>query len=92
MAFNYYEGWSEAELLAERRLVQQSLSTGRTTEVRLAGESVRNDDRNATPLEVTLERLAYALYVLYTAGQTTSGTAYTNPYSRNPGVTVQIFQ
>ena len=92
MAFNYYEGWSEAELLAERRLVQNSLTTGRTTEVRFAGDLVRTDDKNAAPLELTLERIAYALYLLYTAGQTTSGTVYANPYSRNPGVTVQIYQ
>jgi len=91
MAFNYYEGWSEAELLAERRLVQQSLTTGRTTEVRLAGELVRTDDKNAAPLELTLERLAYALYLLCAAGQT-DDRVYLNPYSRNPGVTVQIFQ
>ncbi len=85
MAFNYYEGWSEAELLTERRMVQQQLSVGRTTEIRLAGESTRTDDRHATPLENTLERIAYALWVLDPA-------TYTNPYSRNPGVTVQIFQ
>lgn len=91
MAFNYYEGWSEMDLLSERTLVQKSLATGRTTEVRLAGELTRNDDRNAPALELTLERIAYALYVLCAAGQTEE-RVYLNPYSRNPGVTVQIFQ
>lgn len=91
MAFNYYDGWTEAELLTERRLVQTSLASGRTTEVRLAGEMVRTDDKNSTPLETTLERIAYALYALYAAGKTPSGTVYQNPYFRNPGVTLQSF-
>lgn len=91
MAFNYYEGWTEAELLSERRLMQNALATGRTTEVRLAGESTRTDSKDAPSIELTLQRIAYALYVLYTAGRTSSGTAYTNPYSREPGVTLQRY-
>lgn len=89
MAFNYYTGWTEARLLAERDLVQRQLSAGRITEVRLAGESTRTDDAKSTPLEVTLERLAYALYRLYASGAT--DTVYENPYSQ-AGVTRQSFQ
>ena len=89
MAFNYYDGWTEAELLTERKMIQKNLAVGRTTEVRLAGELTRMDDRNATPLELTLERIAYALY----AGMPwPSGNAYTNPNARNPGITIQSFQ
>jgi len=86
MAFNYYEGWSEAELLAERRLVQNSLTTGRTTEVRLAGELVSTDDKSAASLELTLTRIAYALYLLYAAGQT-EDRVYSNPHG--PRITPQ---
>ena len=64
MAFNYYEGWTEAELLAERRLMQNQLATGRTTEVRLAGESTSNNSRDAASVELTLQRIAYALSVI----------------------------
>jgi hypothetical protein len=74
MAFNYYEGWSEKELLAERKLIQQQLSLGRTTEIRIAGELTRNDDRNAVPLDLTLTRLSYALYLI-------NPDTYSNPYS-----------
>lgn len=90
MAFNFYDGWTEQELLAERKLIQRQLSTGRTTEVRLAGESTRNDDRNSTPLETTLERISYALYLLYAAGAT-DDRVYLNPRSVNPSVTIQSF-
>ena len=64
MATNYYEGWTEAELLKLRREVQESLHQGRVTETRLAGESTRTDDRNAPTLEETLSRIAYALFKL----------------------------
>ena len=90
MAFNYYDGWTEAELLTERKMIQKSLAVGRTTEVRLAGELTRMDDRNAAPLELTLERIAYALYLLCAAGST-GPRVYQNPYSRNPGVTLQRY-
>lgn len=86
MAFNYYSGWTEARLLAERDMVQRQLASGRITEIRLAGEGTRTDDAKSTPLEVTLERLAYALYRLYSAGGT--DTAYENPYG-DVGVTLQ---
>jgi hypothetical protein len=79
MAFNYYEGWSEAELLSERRLVQSSLATGRITEVRLAGESTSTNSRDAASLELTLTRIAYALYLLYMDGQT-EDRVYQNPH------------
>lgn len=92
MAFNYYDGWTEAELLTERKTVQLQLSSGRLTEIRLAGELTRTDHASDyTPLEMTLERIAYALYLLYTAGATTSGTVYQNPYTREPGVTIQNY-
>lgn len=87
--FNYYEGWSESELLDERKLVQKQLSAGRTTEIRLAGEMTKNDDKHSPGLELTLTRIAYALYLLFSTGQT--NTVYTNPYSRNPGVTLQRY-
>lgn len=90
MAFNYYEGWTEAELIAERRLLQNSLATGRTTEVRLAGESTRTDSKDAPALETTLERIAYALYLLCAEGET-ADRIYQNPYSREAGVTIQNF-
>ena len=79
MAFNYYEGWTEAELLAERRLMQNQLATGRTTEVRLAGESTSNNSRDAASVELTLQRIAYALHVLYLNDQT-EGRVYSSPY------------
>jgi hypothetical protein len=79
MAFNYYEGWSESKLLEERKLVQKQLSVGRTTEVRLAGETTKNDDRMGASLELTLQRLAYALFELYRTGKTQ--TAYTDPHA-----------
>lgn len=84
MAFNYYEGWSEAELLQLRRQVQTELAGGRITETRLAGESTSTNDRNSTPLEVTLERIAYALWLI-------DSSKYANPYTREPGVTIQNF-
>ena len=80
MAFNYYEGWTEAELLAERRAVQQSLSVGRTTESRLAGEQTRNDSRDTPSHELTLKRLAYALFKLYEAGET-EDRVYADPHA-----------
>jgi hypothetical protein len=89
MAVNYYEGWTEAALLALRRQVQETLATGQVAEVTLAGERTRVADATLTPPEVTLERIAYALYVLYAAGST--ATAYANPYSYQPGTTIQSF-
>ncbi len=89
MAVNYYEGWTEAELLALRKTVQATLATGRPVEVSLAGERVRMDDKQGSPPEVTLERIAYALYQLYVAGETTTDTVYQNPYGYQPGVTLQ---
>ena len=86
MAFNYYEGWSEAELLAERRLMQNSLATGRTTEVRLAGESTSTNSKDAASVELTLQRIAYALHVLYLAGET-EDRVYSSPYG--PRITQQ---
>jgi hypothetical protein len=64
MAFNYYEGWTEADLLTLRREVQQQLHAGRVTEIRLAGESTRTDARDAASLEQTLQRIAYALSLI----------------------------
>jgi hypothetical protein len=89
MAINYYEGWSEADLLAERLMVQKQLSSGRITEVRLAGELTRTDHASDyTPLEMTLERISYALF----AGMPwPSGNQYKNPLSYQPGVTRQSF-
>ena len=85
MAFNYYDGWSESELLDERKLVQKQLSIGRTTEVRLAGEFTKNADHNSAPLELTLSRIAAALYLLYASGAIK--TEYPNP--DGPRVTAQ---
>ena len=79
MALNYYEGWTETELLTERRMIQQSLATGRIMEIRLAGETTRTDDRGAASLELTLTRIAYSLFKLYEAGTVT--TVYADPYA-----------
>lgn len=84
MAFNFYEGWTEAQLLELRMSVQQELAGGRVTETRLAGNSTRTDDRNSTPLETTLERIAYALWKL-------NPNSYPNPSANNPGVTLQRY-
>lgn len=89
MAVNYYEGWTEAELLALRRTVQEALAPGRPTEVRLAGESVRTDAGDAAAPELTLERIAYALYCLYLTGET--DTEYPNPRAYQAGVTRQLY-
>lgn len=83
MALNYYEGWSEGDLLTKRRAVQEQLDGGQITEIRLAGEST-SFSSNSTPLEVTLERIAYALWLI-------DSTKYKNPYSREPGVTLQRY-
>lgn len=90
MARNYYDGWTEAELLREKKIVQRQLSQGRITEIRIAGEQTRNEDRQSTPLEVTLDRIDYALYLLCAAGQTGTNV-YENPYQRETGVTLQRF-
>jgi len=82
--FNYYDGWSVQELLAERKLVQQQLSSGRTTEVKLANETVTTNDRTAAPLEVILERIQYALFLLAPGD-------YASPYARS-GVTQPDYQ
>lgn len=76
MAFNYYEGWKEAELLTERKILQKNLMVGRTTEIRLAGELTRTDDRGAAPLELTLRRISYALFV---GMPWESGNTYADP-------------
>lgn len=89
MAFNYYEGWSEQQLLALRRELQAQLAAGRPTEVRLAGNTVRTDGADARAVEVSLERIAYALWCLYDAGETE--TVYKNPYDYHSGVTLQRF-
>jgi len=89
MAFNYYEGWTELELLTERKMIQQQLSSGRLTEIRLAGELTRTDSKDAAALETTLERIAYALYQLCLNGLT-GANIYANP-SANAGVTLQRF-
>ena len=86
MALNYYEGWTEAELLAERKQIQLQLSTGRITEARLAGEMTQMNDRNSASLEQTYGRIAYALYLLYAAGLT-EDRVYENPHA--PRITPQ---
>lgn len=61
---NYYRGWTAVELLAERLMLQKMLTTGRTTEIRLAGEMTKTDDGSATAIETSLERVEYSLYLL----------------------------
>jgi hypothetical protein len=61
---NYYKGWTEEELLKLLREVQEQLHAGRTTEIRLAGETTTNDDRMAASLESTIQRIFYALSVI----------------------------
>lgn len=89
MAFNYYAGLSEARLLALRAQMQEQLAAGRITEIRLAGESTRSDATNAPDPEITLERIAFALYRLYATG--VADTVYENPQAQ-AGVTLQSFQ
>lgn len=79
---NYYKGWTIQQLLDERLMLQKALSTGRTTEVRLANETVKNEDSGATPLEVSLLRVEYALYILDPA---------TYPLENRSSVTIQRF-
>lgn len=81
--FNYYDGWNVDELLAERRSVQNQLSTGRTTLVKLSNETVETNDRTAVPLETILERIGYALFLL-------DPDTYANPYGTQ-GVTLQNY-
>lgn len=84
MPFNFYEGWSEKELLDERRSIQNQLSSGRTTEVKLSNETVTTNDRTAQPLDTILERIQYALWIINPGN-------YSNPYA-DPGVTMQSYQ
>ena len=79
MAFNYYEGWTEEELLDLRKDLQKQLTAGRITEIRLAGESTRTDDAKAAPIEESLKRIAYSLFVLCKAGKTQ--VEYSDPYA-----------
>lgn len=89
MAFNYYAGLTEARLLAMRTRVQEQLSSGRITELDIAGNKVRTDSGEAPSPELTLERIAYALYRLYATGVTEN--VHENPYAQ-AGVTIQSFQ
>jgi hypothetical protein len=69
---NYYEGWTEEELLAERRILQDRMSGGRAIEVGAAG--VRTVVEYSRKDEVTYKRLCYALYLA-------NSDAYPNPYA-----------
>lgn len=81
----YYSTWSEPDLLAELQMVEKQLSSGRITEIRLAGESTRTDhSSDYTPLERTWLRLNIALYK---GSPWRSGNSYGDP--RTPPITQQ---
>ena len=69
MAYNYYRGWTEAQLLDERRQLQEQLA-GRISSM---GGGVPTGMRFERTVEVALKRVEYALYELAPA-------KYVNPY------------
>ena len=62
MALNYYEGWTVAELLAERRRVQEAISSGQLSGWR-DGDGSAERQFSLKP-DTILERIAYSLYLL----------------------------
>lgn len=84
MAYSIYARWTEAQLLSEEQMLLNQRSVGRTTEVRLAGELTRNDDRNTPALDKIINDIQTALYI---GSPWPSGNSYDNP--NQPRITPQ---
>jgi len=82
MAFNYYEGWSEAKLLDLRTRLQSAVSTGSVTRTSIAGVSVEKASKTGPENTAELKRVCYALFLLG-AAKVAAGDEVTNPYT-NP--------
>lgn len=62
MAQNFYEGWTEDQLIAERRKVQLRISRGDTIEA--AGAGVKSTKAYPVSAQTVLENIQYSLYLL----------------------------
>jgi hypothetical protein len=86
---NYYEGWSEAELLALRKNLQNQAGTGQVLRASIAGVSVEraalSGGGSGPARDQILDRVQYSLWLigeinLADPTQELTANPYENPY------------
>lgn len=82
MPMNYYEGWTEKDLLALRKRVQGRQANGPVTRSSIAGVSVEKAAPSGTSQVIELKRIQYSLWLLGEA-KAAEDEEYTNEYA-NP--------